>query len=80
MSREGAILFEFAPVGNGPRDYDWGKKSYFSLSANECGEVLAMNPSVGKEFLHDPNLGTAEAGKLTKRMKWSITQDSKGYE
>lgn len=39
-----------------------------------------MNPTVGKEFLHDPNLGTTEAGKLTKRMKWTITQDSKGTD
>lgn len=53
--KEGALLFEFAPAGANPREYDWSKKIMFSLSANECGEFLRHNEPTNVEFMHDPN-------------------------
>lgn len=78
VSRSGVILLEFAPVGAGPREYDWSRKASFSLSPTECGEILAMDQSKGVEFFHDPNMGDAEAGKVTKKLKLTPTMDMKG--
>ncbi len=57
VSRTGALLFEFAPVGATPREYDWTRKTSFSLSPTECGDVLVMDLAKGVEFFHDPNMG-----------------------
>lgn len=54
VDREGALLFEFAPSGKGPREYDWTKKATFSMSVNECGEVMRSKDGASAEFLHDP--------------------------
>jgi len=79
VSRDGALLFEFAPARpDAAREYDWTKKSSFSLSATECGDILAMDLVSGKEFLHDPNMGSANAGMLTKKLKLVATPDEKG--
>lgn len=78
VSRTGAILLEFAPVGDSPREYDWSKKATFSLSPTECGEILAMEIAKGVDFFHDPNMGEADAGKVTKKLRLSPTSDMKG--
>jgi hypothetical protein len=78
VSRTGAILLEFAPVGASPREYDWTKKATFSLSPTECGEILAMDIAKGVDFFHDPNMGESEAGKVVKKLKLSPTADMKG--
>lgn len=54
VDRNGALLFEFAPSGKGPKEYDWTKKATFSLSVSECGEVLRAKDIPSAEFLHDP--------------------------
>ena len=82
MDRDGAVLFEFALPKLGAvkdsREYDWNKKSSFSLSATECGDILCMDTTEGKEFLHDPNMGSKDAGIMTKKMRWAPTPDFKG--
>lgn len=60
IEREGSLYLEFAPIGSKPREYNWASKVTFSLDVNECGGILAMDRSLGVEFLHDPNMG----GKL----------------
>ena len=72
------MLFEFAPSGNEVRVYDWSRKSTFALDATECGALLSLDKNVGKEFFHDPNLGSPESGVTTKVMKWTPTQDGNG--
>jgi hypothetical protein len=57
ISREGTLLFEFAPSGAGPREYDWTKKASFSLGATECAEIARLKEGSSVEFLHDPNAG-----------------------
>jgi len=76
LSREGGLLFEFAPSTT-IREYDWSKKTTFFLSATECGEVLNRG-ATGCEFLHDPGAQSDSAGQITKKMKWSPTPDQKG--
>jgi hypothetical protein len=79
VEREGSLLFEFAPAkANAAREYDWTKKVTFSLSATECGDVISMDVSDGKEFVHDPNMGSADAGLLMKKLKLIATNDAKG--
>ncbi len=82
MDRDGAVLFEFALPKPGAakdlREYDWNRKASFSLSATECGDVLCMDTTEGKEFLHDPNMGSKDAGIMTKKMRWSPTPDLNG--
>jgi hypothetical protein len=58
VEREGSMLFEFAPAGTGPRDYDWSKKSLFSLSATECAEIVRLKETGTIEFTHDPHAGS----------------------
>lgn len=70
VDRDGTMLFEFAPVGNAAREYDWNRKSTFSLSPTECGEFLAMDVSTGVDFFHDPKMGGNEAGNDIKRYRF----------
>ena len=39
---------------------------------------LIKTQKVGKEFFHDPNLGSADSGKVQKKMTWTPTADKKG--
>jgi hypothetical protein len=78
VTREGTILFEFAPPGSQMREYDWTKKSTFALDATECGGILVMDNTVGKDFFHDPNLGSNDKGNVVKTLRWSPTQDGNG--
>jgi hypothetical protein len=78
VTKEGGLLFEFAPAAANPREYDWGKKSTFFLDATECGEVLDKVFNNGCEFVHDPGAQSPTAGQVSKRMKFSPTPDKKG--
>lgn len=78
ISREGSIFLEFAPAANGPREYNWGAKTVFSLDATECGALLVMDSSKGTEFTHDPKMGTPDAGQVMKKLSLNPTQDGKG--
>lgn len=63
VSREGGLFFEFA-LSAGPKEYDWTKKGTFLLSVAECGELLLFDVSRPTlEFFHDPNMGSANAGR-----------------
>lgn len=82
VSREGGMLFEFAPIGNGPREYDWSKKTTFLLDATECGEIIANDAKFqkdGVEFSHDPNAQSDKSGQITKKLRINPTPDGKGY-
>lgn len=57
IARDGTLLFEFAPSGKGPREYDWTKKLTFSLSPTELGEVVRMKDTDTTSFMHNPNAG-----------------------
>lgn len=57
VMREGTLLFEFAPPGKNPREYDWSKKLTFSLNPTELGELVNMKESDSLNLLHNPNLG-----------------------
>jgi len=70
VDREGALLFEFAPIGKGPREYDWTKKASFSMSVGECGEMIRAKDGTSTEFLHDP-------GASSKLMPRSSLTDSR---
>lgn len=78
VTREGTILFEFAPPGSQMREYEWSKKSTFALDVTECGALLVINPKEGKEFFHDPNLGSNGKGNVVKTLKLSPTADGNG--
>eukprot|EP00598_Pedospumella_elongata_P000313 CAMPEP_0184969594 /NCGR_PEP_ID=MMETSP1098-20130426/2305_1 /TAXON_ID=89044 /ORGANISM="Spumella elongata, Strain CCAP 955/1" /LENGTH=166 /DNA_ID=CAMNT_0027491377 /DNA_START=127 /DNA_END=627 /DNA_ORIENTATION=+ len=77
VHRAGALLLEFAPAGSSPREYDWTKKATFSLSATECGEIARLKEGVATEFTHDPGANTPDAGKVTKKLKWTPAPDGK---
>ncbi len=62
----------------GQREYNWNAKVSFAMDVTECGELLAMDRSKTIEFLHDPGMGGADAGKVTKKIRIQPTQDSKG--
>lgn len=57
LVKEGALLFEIAPAGANPREYDWSKKQFFALTLAEMGDLIVMDKLKGIEFFHDPNLG-----------------------
>ena len=78
VSREGGLFLEFAN-SSGPRAYDWTKKGTFLVSTTECGELLMLDStSKGLEFFHDPNMGTQNAGQITKKIKLAPAPDGKG--
>ncbi len=62
----------------GQREYNWNAKVSFAMDVTECGELLAMDRTKTIEFLHDPGMGGADAGKVTKKIRIQPTQDSKG--
>jgi hypothetical protein len=78
VEREGALLFEFAPATNKPKEYDWTKKQYFSLSVVEIGEIIGLDRNGSAEFYHDPNKGSADEGKIGKKLQIKATPDGKG--
>lgn len=78
INREGSLFLEFAPAGQGSREYNWGAKSVFSLNVGELGSLLVMNPATGIEFTHDPSMGGAGQGQVVKRLKISAAPDGKG--
>jgi hypothetical protein len=71
VSREGGILFEFASSIS-QRQYDWQKKITFLADATECGDILIKcENNHGFDYFHDPNMGTDDQGKTTKKLKLS---------
>lgn len=78
INREGSLFLEFAPIGQTPREYNWGAKSVFSLNAGEVGSFLAMDPVKGIEFTHDPNMGGQGQGQVVKRLRLATAPDGKG--
>lgn len=78
VERQGGLLFEFAP-SSARREYDWGKKCTFLLDPTECAALVVMDHREGAEFFHDPNMASPDkAGLVTKKMKWSPSQDGRG--
>ena len=73
VTREGGLLFEFAPILS-PKEYDWNVKTNFFLDVTECGELLAKGPD-GCQFVHDPDALTPNAGKIMKTLKWAPAAD-----
>lgn len=52
--------------------YDWKNKLSLQLNVLEMGTLLAFhsNPQATEaKFFHDPNMGTEEAGTVTKELK-----------
>ena len=88
VSREGAILFEFANVaqGSGPqsgygdRSYDWENKLTFALKGVEAANLLdaakLSNPQSGISLIHDPNINTDQKGQTTKT--FGVKQNADG--
>lgn len=82
VAREGGLLLEFA-LASGQREYNWAKKGTFLLDVNECGTLLYNINQVqlgsknndAVEFLHDPNIGTPDAGKTNKKLRWVKMSD-----
>jgi hypothetical protein len=62
----------------GQREYDWTKKGTFLLDPTECGEIIALDPARGADFIHDPNVGMEKAGQVMKRLKIAASPDGKG--
>ena len=83
VTREGGLLLEFANA-SGQKVYDWARKGTFKLSAVECAELMLMNTVIGvtpatpTEFFHDPFMGGTNAGQISKKMKFTLTNDGKG--
>jgi hypothetical protein len=88
VSREGAILLEFASVsqgtggqsGYGERAYNWDDKIVFALKGVEAANLLDQkkinDPSAGISLIHDPNINTAEKGQTTKTL--GVKQNADG--
>jgi len=79
VGREGGLLLEFAQA-SGQREYNWAKRGTFLLDVTECGSLLAacQQGTEVVEFLHDPNMGTSDAGKTNKKLRWTGIQDGSG--
>ncbi|XP_057448295.1 single-stranded DNA-binding protein WHY1, chloroplastic-like isoform X2 [Lotus japonicus] len=80
VSREGYILFQFAPaVGGGTRLYDWNRKQVFSLSVNEMGALISLGARGSCEFVRDPFKGKSDEGKIRKVLKVEPLLDGSGH-
>jgi hypothetical protein len=77
VSKEGGLLFEFAPATTTPKEYDWSKKATFLLDVTECGDLLTKRKD-GCEFIHDPGALSATAGQVIKKMKWTPMSNDNG--
>ena len=78
LDRQGTLLCEFAPAA-GERKYDWESKQTFALSADELGDLLAMDAfkDDGVSFFHDPNMGGQDQGLVQKSLKVNPSPDGK---
>lgn len=77
--RDGGLLLEFAPAV-GQRAYDWGNKQSILLSPLELVELCETLAVLGKGvvFFHDPGMGTAKQGTMTKSLKAEPMPDGSG--
>ena len=78
LKRAGGILFELANA-TAPRQYDWGNKSSFMLSATEAAELAdRMAANSGCSFFHDPGAGTSARGATNKKFVVEPMPDGSG--
>ncbi|KAH7444218.1 hypothetical protein KP509_02G070200 [Ceratopteris richardii] len=77
VEKEGSLFLEFVP-SSGPRQYDWSRKQIMALSVVEVGSLVGYTMTEGIEFLHDPHLGTSEAGMVRKTLKIEPMPDKSG--
>ena len=78
LKRAGGILFELAN-STAPRQYDWGNKSSFMLSATEAAELAdRMAANSGCSFFHDPGAGTSARGATNKKFVVEPMPDGSG--
>ena len=77
--RDGGVLLEFAPAV-GQRMYDWQNKQSILLSPLELVELTESLAVLGKgvNFFHDPGMGTARQGAVTKSLKAEPMPDGSG--
>ena len=77
--RDGGVLLEFAPAV-GQRAYDWQNKQSILLSPLELVELTETLAVLGKgvAFFHDPGMGTARQGAMTKSLKAEPMPDGSG--
>ena len=77
--RDGGVLLEFAPAV-GQRQYDWQNKQSILLSPLELVELTESLAVLGKgvNFFHDPGMGTARQGAMTKSLKAEPMPDGSG--
>jgi len=78
--RDGGVLLEFAPAV-GQRQYDWqNAKQSILLSPLELVELTESLAVLGKgvNFFHDPGMGTARQGAVTKNLKAEPMPDGSG--
>jgi len=81
LKKPGALKIDFAPSrsdenanpsAGGYSGYDWKKKITLQLNVLEIGTLLAFNANpqaTEAKFYHDPNMGTEDAGLVTKELK-----------
>ena len=76
--RDGGVLLEFAPAV-GQRQYDWQNKQSILLSPLELVELTESLAVLGKgvNFFHDPGMGTARQGAMTKSLKAEPMPDAR---
>ena len=78
MKRAGGVLLELANA-TAPRQYDWGSKGSFMLSATEAAELAdRMASNAPCSFFHDPGAGGANRGNVNKAFKVEPMPDGSG--
>ena len=78
MKRAGGVLLELANA-TAPRQYDWGNKGSFMLSATEAAELAdRMASNAPCSFFHDPGAGGANRGNVSKAFKVEPMPDGSG--
>ena len=78
MKRAGGVLLELANA-TAPRQYDWGNKGSFMLSATEAAELVdRMASHAPCAFFHDPGAGSANRGAVNKAFKVEPMPDGSG--
>jgi len=78
MKRAGGVLLELANA-TAPRQYDWGNKGSFMLSATEAAELAdRMASNAPCSFFHDPGAGGANRGNVNKAFKVEPMPDGSG--
>ncbi len=71
-SREGALFMEITSA-TGKNEYDWKNKILLALSITDMGKLLMVleGLSESEKIIHDPNMKSANAGKVYKHLEIS---------